>query len=276
MEEANHSLTGRSSNVEYSFRASSPISPSDIFQSSCLKKKNNKGRGSRACSAGVSTIDIEMPQDFGAKSYEDIYNHVASKRDRHPDSWREFASAWNAVAYRFRSCAESDEAFTKSIKQFGNSPPMSERYVQERELFSFFVAGRSAIESLCYALFAIGSMLDAAIFPLLTPEDKKNVNPEMTRDKFGKAFPSDIITSDLKRLTESQAYRDWRTMRHILSHRSTPGRRFFRGGEHDGDAVWGEKILIDENTTVSRRRWLVKTLGDLLEAADAFTATSFV
>jgi hypothetical protein len=224
----------------------------------------------------VSSVGIEMPQDFPAKPYKDIINHVADQRDKHPDSWPEFGTAWNAVAYRFRSCAEHDEAFTESIKQFGNSPPMHERYVQERELFCFFVAGRSAIESLCYGLFAIGSMLDASTFPLVTPEDKERVYPEMTRDKFGKAFPSEIIATVLKQVMRSQDYRDWRTMRNILSHRSTPGRRFSRGGEHDGDAVWGEKILIDENTTVSRRRWLANTLSDLLAAADVFAAASFV
>ncbi len=223
----------------------------------------------------VSTIGTEMPQDFPAKPYENILKRLVGESDRHPSFWSEFASAWSAVAYRFRSCAEHDEAFAESIRRAGNSPPPPERYAQERELFSFFATGMSAIESLCYGLFAIGSMLDARAFPLVTTEDKRNVYPEKTANKFGTTFPCEIITSILKRLTESQDYQAWKTIRNILSHRSTPGRRFFRGGDHDGIAVWGE-ILIDENTTVSRRRWLANILSDLLEAADAFTAARFV
>jgi hypothetical protein len=50
-------------------------------------------------------------------------------------------------------------------------------------------------------------------------------------------------------------------MRNILSHRSTPSRQVYRGGAHEGNSVWGE-ILIDEITTVSRRRWLANNLSD--------------
>ncbi|MGA3296449.1 MAG: hypothetical protein ABSD41_03255 [Candidatus Bathyarchaeia archaeon] len=223
----------------------------------------------------MSAIGIEMPQDFPIKPYENVLKRLVDENDRHPTSfWSEFASAWNAIAYRFRSCAEHDGAFTESIGRAGNSPPSPERYVQERELFCFFVTGMSTIESFCYSLFAIGSMLDAQTFPLETAEGKRDVTPKMTIDKFGTAFPCEIITSILKRLNDSQEYWDWRTMRNILSHRSTPSRQFFRGGGHDGNAVWGG-ILIDENTTVSRRRWLANNLSDLLEATDTFTVGKF-
>jgi hypothetical protein len=222
----------------------------------------------------MSTMGI--PQDFPLRPYNNIRNRLGGERDKHPDSWSEFASAMNAVEYRFHSCAEHDEAFAESIRRAGNSPPAPERYAQERELFCFFVTGMSAIESFCYGLFAIGSMLDAQAFPFVTTEDKRNITPEKTADKFRTTFSGENITSILKRLTESQDYQRWRTMRNILSHRSTPGRKFFRGGARDGDAVWGEKIMIDEDTTVSRRRWLAKVLDDLLEATDAFTAAKFV
>jgi hypothetical protein len=119
-------------------------------------------------------------------------------------------------------------------------------------------------------------MLDAKNFPLVTAEDKRSVNPERTAEKFGMTFPRETITLVLKRLKESQDYQRWKTMRNILSHRSTPGRQIFRGGDRDGDAVWGETIQIDEDITVSRRRWLAKTLAGLMEAADAFTAAKFV
>jgi len=224
----------------------------------------------------VSTIGIEMPQDFSVKPYEAIKNRLIGKKDTHSDSWDEFAFAWNAVAYRFRSCTEHDEAFTESIRRHGKTLPPSERYVQERALFCFFVTGVSTIESLCYGLFAIGSMLDAQNFLFVTPDDRRNVSPEETTDKFGTVFPRENITATLKRMTKMHDYQDWKVMRNILSHRSTPGRLIFRGGDRDGDVLWGETILIDENTTISRRRWLAKMVSDLLDAADVFTAARFV
>ena len=70
-------------------------------------------------------------------------------------------------------------------------------------------------------------------------------------------------------------FQSWKEMRNILSHRSTLGRRIYMGGGPN-EVVWGEKILVDEDTTVSRRRWLVKMLHGLLDAADVFTAAKLV
>jgi hypothetical protein len=65
-------------------------------------------------------------------------------------------------------------------------------------------------------------------------------------------------------------------MRNTLSHRETPRRLIARGGDQDGSTVWGEDVTIDANTTASRCEWLAKTIGDLPEAVDAFTAAKFV
>jgi hypothetical protein len=219
-------------------------------------------------------MGIEMPPDFPLQPYDNIRNRLVGERDKDPESWGELASAWNAIAYRFCSCAEHDETFSQSVRRAGNSPPGRERYIQERELFCFFVTGMSAIECLCYGLFAIGSMLDKEAFPFVTIEDRKAITPERTASRFRTTFSRENITSTLKRLTESQDYQRWRTIRNILSHRSTPGRQFFRGGARDGEAVWGE-IMIDQNTTVSRRRWLAGAVRDLLEATDSFTVAQF-
>lgn len=130
------------------------------------------------------TVGIEMPADFPVKPYEAIYNRLASKQDTYFDSWYEFIRAWDAVAYRFRSCAEHDEAFAESIRRAGKGPPPPERYIQDRELFCFFVSGLATVECPCYGLFAIGSILDAQSFPFVTPDDKRNVSPDKASDPF--------------------------------------------------------------------------------------------
>lgn len=224
----------------------------------------------------VSTVGVRLPPDFPAGPYQRISNRLSGKKDTHFGSWSEFACAWNAVAYRFLSCTEYDAAFTKSVKRFTNSPPHDEWYRQQRDLFGFFVTGVSVIESLCYGLFAVGSILTAQNFPFATSNDRKYVYPETTADKFGKVFPSEGITATLKRMIDTKDYQDLKGMRNILSHRSTPSRRFYKGGANDGDVLWGDMIPINQDTTCLRRRWLVGMLGDLLDAADSFTAARLV
>lgn len=185
-------------------------------------------------------VNIEMPDDFPVKPYENIMNSIvqAQESNKHPEPWHEFACAWNAIAWRFCSCAEHDLAFTKAMRQPEKFSSSHEIYVQERELFCFFVSGMSVIECTCYASFAVGSMLDVRTLPIVTEEDKRKIKPEMTADKFGKAFPGEGITSILNQLMISKEYRDWKTMRSILFHRSTPSRQIFVGGERNGEVVW--------------------------------------
>lgn len=224
-----------------------------------------------------------MPDDFPVTPYENITEsiHLAREADKHPESWhpeawREFASAWNAVAFRFCSCAEHDVAFTEAMKRPEKFSKSHEIYIQERELFGFFVSGLSVIDSTCYALFAVGSMLDVQTFPIATSDDKKKITSEMTADKFGSAFKSERISSVLRQLIDSKDYQEWKTIRNIISHRSAPPRTIFIGGEHHGEVVWGLNIQLDEHTTNSRRKWLADTLCELLKAAETFTAARFV
>lgn len=215
-----------------------------------------------------------MPRDFAVEPYEAIRSRVVAKKDAYPHSWAQYAGAWNAVAYRFLSCADHDRAFIESIKRAGNAPPQPERYRQERELFGFFVTGLAAIESLCYGLFAIGSMLDAQNFPISTPRDMRSISPEKTAKQFAAAFPKEGITAALQQMRSAQDFRDWKEIRNLLAHRSAPGRAFHLGGPHHGEALWVKGIQIDKNTTASRREWLAKTIRALLNAADDFTDSS--
>ena len=219
----------------------------------------------------LSTIGLVMPNDFAAEPYEAIRSRVVAKKEAYPHSWAQYAGAWNAFAYRFLSCADHDRAFIGSIRRFGNSPPQPERYKQERELFGFFVTGLAAIESLCYGLFAIASMLDAQNFPITKPDHMRSINPEKTTKQFAVAFPEEDITAALQQMCTAQDFRDWKEIRNILAHRSTPGRVFHLGGPHHGEALWVKGIQIDINTTASRREWLAITTCALLNAADDFT-----
>jgi hypothetical protein len=221
----------------------------------------------------LSSIGIEMPDDFPTQPYEAIHNRMSIKRDSYLDAWREFAAAWNAVAYRFLSCTEHDKAFTESVKRFGKTPPHFEWYIQQRELFGFFVTGFSCIESFCYALFAIGAILEPTKFPFVTPKEKKEVSWKKTINNYEGAFPNEELTILLSKLEENEKFKEWRTVRNILSHRCAPGRHIYVGGYIE--VTWIQNIKINEDTTSLRRKWLVNLLNKLMNAANKFTANKF-
>src|SRR5690348_3104959 len=100
----------------------------------------------------IGTAGIAMPDDFPSAQYVAVHErfHASRVPDRQiptlglgavEERRRWFGGAWTAVAWRFRACADHDEAFTRSVARHGNVPAMEERYLQERELFNFFMNG---------------------------------------------------------------------------------------------------------------------------------------
>jgi len=228
----------------------------------------------------ISTVGLVMPEDFAVAPYEAIHSHVCTRKEACPHSWDQYAGAWNAVAYRFLSCMDHDKAFTESFERSGDAPPQPERYIQERALFGFFVTGLAALESLCYGLFAIASMVDARTFPITTPEDMRSITPERTACQFGRAFPNESMTAALRRVIGTSDFLDWKEVRNILAHRAAPGRiiplRVSAACQHHhGGALWAKGIQISKKATGSRRKWLANTTCDLLTAADDFTNCHF-
>ena len=224
----------------------------------------------------LSTIGIVMPQDFEVVSYEAVHSRAVARKEACPESYDQFAGAWRAVAYRFRSCTEHDLAFTESIRRAGDAPPSPERHIQERELFCFFVAGLAVIESFYYGMFAIASMLDSANFPVATPSDLRSISPRKTVERFGECFREETLTVALKRIIDDDVYREWKEIRNILTHRTVPGRIIYASvgsaKRPPPPAQWKIGIQLDESTTGARREWLAQTVNALLREADKFTA----
>ena len=228
----------------------------------------------------MSTPHLALPDDFDYVSYEAVQSRISPLLESHKPQWTEYAIAWEAVANRFRTCAEHDEAFTQSIRTNTDAPQQPERYYQGRDLFGFFITGLSAIESACYALYAIASMLDDVYFPIKKAGNKRNINPESTANRFRTTFPNEEISRALNRMVNGQEYEDWKELRNILAHRGAPGRHIHRtiGSSYDnahGDALWEFGIPLNASTTPQLREWLAETLGNLLREADVFTGRRF-
>jgi len=232
--------------------------------------KNSLGSRPQRPRPVLSTIGLPVPADFASVSYESVNRRLSAKNDSHPDPWAHYAGAWNAVAYRFISCTQHDELFTRSVERHGCSPQSPERFIQEKELFGFFVTGLSSLESFCYAAYAIAAMVDALNFPLSRPRD---IIPEKTSATFSNTFPAEPLTVALNKLVNDHSFSDWKDVRNILAHRTAPARKFHRGGPEDGLAQWLNDIPIDTATTASRRTWLAGTMRGLLDAAAVFAAS---
>ena len=68
----------------------------------------------------VSTVELE-PGDFPKKHYDAVHARVTSS-PRGDEAMIHYGGAWNAVRYRFVSCARSDETFANSFRTAGPAP----------------------------------------------------------------------------------------------------------------------------------------------------------
>lgn len=229
--------------------------------------------------APLTTVGLMMPNDFPSAAYEAVVRVVnVDKWTQHP-SWGDFAGAWNGLAYRFTACAEHDERFTGSVRQAGSAPPAPERYIQERELFGFFVTGLSALECVAYGCFALGSMVAPAHFLFVTPTEKRDVSTATTARRMQQAFTADPLAGALDGVAAAPEFKDWSAIRNILIHRSTPRRtmrRFLGSTRGAGATTWGAAgVPIDTQTTAVRRAWLAERLTAVITATEEFVAARF-
>lgn len=178
---------------------------------------------------------------------------------------------------RFLWCDHYDNEFSESFNRAGGAPRQDERTIQERAVFAFFSTGLSAIDTYCYALYAMGSMVTPDRFPVATKGDLKRINPFTTKDKFTAEFPTDRISACLSGVIGDKVFREWKNVRNDLIHCSAPGRiiQVSVGAPPSEDDAWRHidfEIPINPNTTRARRNWLADTLLSLLSATDAFVA----
>jgi len=179
------------------------------------------------------------------------------------EKWSEYMAAWNAVAYRFQAMAEHDENFRTSLSTKG----FDDRYVQERELFGFFVTGLSAIEAFGYGLHFLLSIACPANFPIA---NKRAINIALTKKCLLATKPGEPLTLCVCSLLADQKYKDWKEIRDILAHRGAPGRIISLGGRPQGD-IWKLKdIPISLELTRGNRSWLAGNLEELLDKAWLF------
>jgi hypothetical protein len=227
-----------------------------------------------------NVLDSVIPPDFPRSIFNAVIERVLKGneqkfRSQHAD---DFHDAWFAVGYRFFTCAEHDEEYTASIFRAGIDPPRLEHYIQEKELFGFFISGMAALESFAFSCYALGAILDVNSFPLSNP---RKIKLGSTTDMFIKYHPSESLTLKLYELRKATEFKDWSNIRNILAHRLLPPRQItvtlFPPHPDLGKKVnWiSNQIQIDNTTTSSRRKWLSQVLAEMITSTDQLTKKYF-
>jgi hypothetical protein len=218
-----------------------------------------------------------VPEDFPRATYNKVA-HFAHEKIRPSPILEHFHDSWLAGGYRYCTCAEHDAAFRASIERAGNSPPQSEHYVQERELFGFFVSGLTTIECFAYSCYALGAVLDVASFPI---ENLRALTVKTTSNRFAQCFPNDPISQTLVKLIKDKEYKDWVDARNILAHRSLPKRKVTvqlwpPQPESSKTVTWlDDTIEVNSTTTTARRVWLSLIVRELIIGVDEFNLSHF-
>jgi hypothetical protein len=231
----------------------------------------------------VKSIDLDLPDDFPNAPYDAIQARVDAA-PQNKDQTFHFGGAWNAVVYRFLSCANADERFTALVRA-GITPGQPRRFEQEESLVDFFVDGLSEIESFFYGLYWICSLVDPASFPVVTGKKLRDVSTDKTMRSVRNGPYSASFQVAFNRLQTQQAgqwvntpeYEEWKDVRNILAHRASYGRvlNAASGGGTQLDDLWRVRdIPINDRLTASRRVWLAETMKCLLESTEALVTAA--
>jgi len=219
----------------------------------------------------LKNLGISPGIGFPCDTYDSVSSLLSVASLMGLPAWREFDRAWNAVAYRYKACAEHDIAFTESFKRSSTSPSPTERYLQERELFGFFSTGLSAMEACYYALFSIASLHNPSNFRFSTDEHFRVTTVGRTAKAFSSCFPGKPFTSTILKTYLSKEYNDWKEAREVLNHRAQPSKTICtRDGNDSHSHSQVCDIRLDQRTTSGRMLWLTQTINDLVGCAASF------
>jgi hypothetical protein len=213
---------------------------------------------------------FDVPDDFPLERLEAVHATISDPDEerRKLPGWAEWAGACNGVLYRFMACAEHSDTLINSLQR-STSPPIPERYEQEKLLYSFFSEGLSSLECLYYGAYFAGSLVAAS--QLDPTKDARDITPVFVTRKFEAAFPGERVTATLRRVLDDAEYRAWKDFRNVLTHRAAPGREHHEGGPSSGNTYWlGD--LLDPASFSARRIWLAASLTAILADLDAFAA----
>ena len=213
------------------------------------------------------------------KTYSDLLERPVSERHHH--AWCHFVEGWTGCARRFQQASLAHTDFKAAQ---ANLEAIANVTRTDHQLFVFFNAALASLESLAYAVFALGTMFLPRHFPIWTPRERRSVSFGSAAAAYAAAFPRSRLASVLKGTAKHPSLRDLSAVRNVFAHRASPLQANFVSddlqkvfaiwllGDHiesarDGDE-WAERLtdeMLDE-----RKAWLDDTVVEVVEAACEF------
>jgi len=143
---------------------------------------------------------------------------------------RHFDWSWQAVRYRYRSCAECSEEFRALLDNAtqGFVSGMGDEeltYKLERCIYVFFMSALSVFDSLALCLYFLSNAIRPAAFPDVA--NPRKITRAVTCKALIAAFPQDAITGLLGSLQQDPRFASIDVIRNLLAHRIS-GRRSIR------------------------------------------------
>lgn len=195
---------------------------------------------------------------------------------------RHFDRSWQAVRYRYRTCAKCNDEFRCLLESAGaewRAEGSSEElaYELERCIYIFFMSGLSVFESFGFCLYFLGGALRPENFPLIA--NPKRITPSATASAYKTVFPDAAITSSLMEVLADQRFAAIDQTRNLLAHRLS-GRRSVRAwsngvaqGREDTWHIPGSSVkLVFDDTMLEGQMDGISAMVGLL----ATTARQFV
>jgi hypothetical protein len=160
---------------------------------------------------------------------------------------RQFDWSWQAVRYRYRSCAECNDEFKSLLR--GASEMWKAgwgdeelTYKLERCIYVFFTSALSVFDSFAFCLYFYGNALEPGRFPEVG--NPRAITRNATAKAYTAAFPQASITGLFAGLSRNSRFRTIDTVRNLVGHRIS-GRRSVRAsstlqpdGTHWCEETW--------------------------------------
>jgi hypothetical protein len=218
-------------------------------------------------------LGMKMPSDFPTEKFDHISIQVNKLYSRNPDEVREMMRAWKGVAHRFLTLSDYDEEYTKLMKNTGVNLSTEDQYLQDKYLYCFFVNGLSTVETLIYALFALGAFVMPNEFSLA---NQQNIKPPTTKQKYNRFFSQESISNLLNNLLSSTEYKELKDVRNYIAHRKAASRVIYMSPpENNTPPDKWKNIPLNENTTQFRRTWMSQQLSLFMDGIIEFLDHNF-
>jgi hypothetical protein len=217
------------------------------------------------------SLPSDYPTTLAQRTYRSLLDVMPDSRGR-----KLMGYGFKGAAYRFRAAIEYQSTFQDSVSAPGGAAPDADReFAQDRSLFGFFVSGLASLESLSFAIHAIGSHYSPTHFKLDIDALRK-VTPSSVAVGLAAVRPSAPITGVLERLTQDSAYAEWKDIRNVLAHRAVPPRLIMVRPGESPSSLWllteaGSRVADEplHTATDAPQAWLAQQVTLLWEGIEA-------